>query len=67
MKEETINPDETIGMTVERAAEWFEQYGYSMRITRKNGKRVITSNDFRTDRINVAIENNKIVEVLSVG
>lgn len=40
-----------------------EYYGYSFRIISENGNNYMITCDFRTDRVNVKIENDSIVEV----
>ncbi|MDQ4121694.1 MAG: hypothetical protein M3209_09640 [Acidobacteriota bacterium] len=67
VEQEVFDPNEAVGMNANQAAQWFQQFGYAMRITRKNGDVCIVTRDYRLDRINVAVENGKVAGVLSVG
>jgi hypothetical protein len=56
-----------LGKSIEEAGRFVERSGYVIRMTRKNGQPLIITRDYRTNRINVAVIDGKIVEVLSVG
>jgi hypothetical protein len=52
-----------IGKNKYDAQKIVENYGYSFRITSENGNHYMITCDFRTDRVNVKIENDIITEV----
>lgn len=68
MENETeISTAEAIGKTVDEASEWFQQYGYSIRVTKKDGQPCIVTRDFDFSRANLAIKNGKVTDVISIG
>jgi hypothetical protein len=66
-EEETFDPNVVIGMAQDIAAAWLQKHGYRMRVVRKDGQACLTTRDFRTDRINVAVRDGCVYDVLSVG
>lgn len=54
-------------MRADEAALWFAERGYSMRLVRLAGVALVTTRDFRRDRVNVHVGEGRVLEVLSVG
>lgn len=50
-----------IGKNKDDAQKIVENYGYSFRITSENGNDYMITCDFRTDRVNVKIEDDLII------
>lgn len=59
MKEFDINT--IIGKTKEEAKEIINNHGYKFRITSENDINYIITTDFRSDRINVDLKNNIVI------
>jgi hypothetical protein len=57
--------EELIGKTVEEAKA--EHPAMRIRVMKLDGKGQIGTADYRTDRINVAVEDGIITEVLNIG
>jgi len=51
----------TLGWHKDEAKEFIESQGYIMRITSVNGRPCIITADFRTDRVDVDVVNDIIV------
>jgi hypothetical protein len=62
-----FNADEAVGMPVVEAVEWFAERGFTMRIVRLMGVALITTRDFRRDRVNVHVSEGRVQEVTGVG
>ncbi len=57
---------QVIGKTVEEAKALCDAIGFQLRITREDSNWFIVTRDYRTDRVNVEIEHEKIVKA-SIG
>lgn len=55
-----------VGMSEESAIEGAESFGYSVRVVERDGEFFAVTEDYRTDRINVVI-NNGVVASASIG
>jgi hypothetical protein len=66
-QQDMFNPDKAEGMTEVEAKVFFQKHGYTMRVTRRDGKAMITTRDMKINRLNVSIENGLVKEVVSVG
>lgn len=53
-----------IGLTVEEAKKIVP---YEIRVTKENGKSYMVTMDFKTNRVNVEINNDLITEVTGIG
>lgn len=56
-----MNTEELIGLTKDEAIRKIEDVGFRHRITNENGKSFIVTMDLRVNRINLRIENGKVV------
>ena len=59
--------DAVIGYCVTDAQKLAESFGYTVRVARENGVDLQVTADYSESRINVAVENGAITEVLSIG
>ncbi|HYE72607.1 MAG TPA: hypothetical protein VEF04_04715 [Blastocatellia bacterium] len=66
-QQDMFDPDKAEGMTEVEAEAFFQRHGYTMRVTRRDGKAMITTRDMKLNRLNVSIENGLVKEVMSVG
>jgi len=55
------------GFTPDKAEEIVKPFGFHVRVVRVNGHPQVVTRDYNDRRINVAVENNIITEVTSVG
>lgn len=53
--------DKIKGMSVEDAGKHLRTLSYGMRITSRDGEHYIVTCDYRTDRVNVAVVDDKII------
>lgn len=67
METETFNAGAAIGMDEKWAEEFFAQFNYSMRVTRRDGQDCIITRDYRFDRVNVTVREGKVIEISYVG
>jgi hypothetical protein len=56
-----------VGMEAEDASAWIGSQGFFMRITRVNGHSSPTAADVKPQRVNVAVQDNKVVSIISLG
>lgn len=56
-----------LGLTVQEALPLVQPLGYTIRVTRKDGRYLIGTKDCHQDRVNVVIQDGVIVNVVSVG
>lgn len=61
----TANYDDCIRLTVKEAQELFPDVKF--RITNKDGKPVLTTRDYKFNRVNVSVQDNRIVGVNGRG
>jgi type IV pilus biogenesis protein CpaD/CtpE len=62
-----FDANELVGMTPAAAEQKAQSHGCTVRTTKQDGKELPATLDHRPDRINVAVEDGKIVEVVSIG
>jgi hypothetical protein len=62
-----VDNNQLIGKTLEEGKAYAESIGCTLRVTKKDGEGMMVTMDFRPNRINVAIVNNIITEVLNMG
>jgi len=56
-----------IGLDVDEAERVAADAGWVLRVARLDGEDLALTMDFRTDRVNVAVEDDIVTEVLSIG
>jgi hypothetical protein len=56
-----------VGLTVDEATTVLDQQALTIRVVRDDGADLPATADFRPDRVNVAVENGVITEVVSLG
>lgn len=56
-----------IGLTLEQATEYATPLEVVIRCVKKDGYNIITTRDYRTNRVNVSITDGKIVRVVNIG
>ena len=56
-----------IGLHLEDARNISTETGFTLRVMQKDGEHLIGTMDFRTDRINIAVERNTVAAILNVG
>jgi hypothetical protein len=65
MKDIILYQKELLNFTIEEARQLYPEI--SIRITRNNGNACIVTRDVKTDRLNVHIENGKIIYISHFG
>lgn len=63
----TGNVQQCVGMTEQEASGYLTGIGYKMRVMWRDGKSLLGTCDFRTNRVNVAIRNGEVLRVMSLG
>jgi nucleoside-triphosphatase THEP1 len=56
-----------IGNTVEEVSEEAKRTGWSIRVMKQDGKDCVGTCDYNPGRLNVAVDNGKITEILGFG
>ena len=56
-----------IGNTVEEVSEEAKRTGWSIRVMQKDGKNCVGTCDYNPGRINVAVSDGKITEIIGLG
>ena len=56
-----------IGKTVEEAQDLIKKEGRTVRVMKRDGKGLIGDCRFATSRVNVAVQDDKIVSIIGVG
>lgn len=56
-----------VGMTVDEATAALEDDVLVLRVVERDGEPLAATMDLRTDRVNVAVENDVVVSVVSIG
>ncbi len=64
---DALDRDALVGATVEEATAVLEADGLSLRVARLDGEDLALTMDFVPTRVNVAVEGDVVVELLSVG
>lgn len=59
--------NDIVGKKLEDAQEFAKTKSLTIRVVQKDGKHLIITSDYRSNRVNVAIFNNKIANIVSVG
>lgn len=56
-----------VGLKEKKAKKKANKAGYHLRVIERDGLPCVITRDYRTDRLNVAVANEEILEVISVG
>jgi hypothetical protein len=56
-----------IGKTIEEAAIVLEKLGLTMRVMQRDGQHLVGTCDLRSNRISVAVTDNKVTSILGCG
>lgn len=62
-----FNARELIGMRLKRARMVARRHDCIVRVVRRDGEPIAGTDDYRDDRINVAVENERIVRIAGIG
>ncbi len=63
----TFDATATVGGSLKDGRAAALEQGCSIRVAMRNGKGLALTEDFRPDRVNVAVESGEITEILSIG
>ena len=63
----TPDIDDIVGMTTLDAKAYLQDIGHTMRVMILDGQSLIGTADFRSNRVNVAVEADVVVKVLDVA
>lgn len=58
-----IEKREYVGKTLQEAKEYAESGGFTIRIVEEDGKAFMVTRDFKTNRLNLRLRNNKVTDV----
>lgn len=58
-----IEKREYVGKTLQEAKEYAESGGFTIRIVEEDGKAFMVTYDFKTNRLNFRLRNNKVTDV----
>lgn len=58
-----VDPSKFIGLSLDDARNQIMGYGYSSRVTKVDGRALIVTRDYDPLRLNLSIENNRVVNV----
>lgn len=62
-----MNYNDLLHIPLQQARLLCGENGMVLRVTRKDGNSLIGTMDYRNDRVNVWIENEKVVKIVGVG
>jgi hypothetical protein len=57
---------ELVGLRVRKARRVSASHGCELRVVRRNGEPLVVTQDFRTDRVNVAVRHRKIRRIVGI-
>jgi hypothetical protein len=57
---------ELVGLRVRKARRVSAAHGCELRVVRRNGEPLVVTQDFRTDRVNVAVRHRKIRRIVGI-
>lgn len=66
-EEDRLHATELSGKRVSEARTTAARHGCVFRVVRRDGKDLVVTQDYRTDRINVAVEGDRVVGVEGIG
>lgn len=58
-----IEKREYVGKTLQEAKEYAESGGFTIRIVEEDAKAFMVTHDFKTNRLNFRLRNNKVTDV----
>jgi len=59
--------DNIVGLRFEQAKQLAESQGFVLRVMREDGEHYIGTCDYRTNRLNIAIDDGAVTDLLRVG
>ena len=59
--------DEIVGLNIKEAAKIAKEHGYSFRVVISNGIPLLVSQESVANRVNVKVDKNEVIEVISLG
>jgi hypothetical protein len=62
-----FDPARLVGLSEADAGAHLEALGLALRVMAEDGLALLGTMDFRTDRVNVAVEDGRVVRVISLG
>lgn len=65
--ERRLDARELVGLSEAEARERAAGYGCTVRVGRRNGESLFGTRDLRPDRIDVAVEDERVTEILGIG
>jgi hypothetical protein len=63
---EAFNARELVGMRVKKARRVSDAHACELRVVRRNGEPLVVTQDFRTDRINVAVRHRVVKRIVGI-
>jgi hypothetical protein len=63
---ETFDARELVGMRVKKARSTAATHGCQVRVVRRNGEPLVVTQDFRTDRVNVAVRHRVVKRIVGI-
>jgi hypothetical protein len=63
---EEFDARELVGLQVGKARRRAERHDCSLRVVRRNGEWLVVTQDFRSDRINVAVRDRRVRRIVGV-
>jgi hypothetical protein len=64
---ELPNPQELVGLSPEEAAAVVRERGWVLRVVRADGEDLVVTEDFRENRMNVAVVDGLVTDLVNVG
>jgi hypothetical protein len=64
---ELPNPQELVGLSPEEAAAVVRERGWVLRVVREDGADLVVTEDFRENRLNVAVVDGLVTDLVNVG
>lgn len=56
-----FNPEAYFGLSFDQALDLASEYNCSLRIFREDGRDKVLSRDYRTDRVNIELEDHRVI------
>lgn len=58
---------DVIGLEESKARKYCSKNGWHMRVVKRDGNYTVCTRDYRTDRLNVIVENDVVSDIQGVG
>jgi hypothetical protein len=62
-----LEVERLVGKRVKRARELADGHGCRLRVVKRDGKDLIVTQDYRTDRVNIVVRDRRVTRVKGVG